>query len=139
MSVLQSLGDRVTYVIGDLELLDRIALDRTDVVVSSRALHHFSPESLSRIYRRVHELLVPGGFFFNLDHVGAPGDWEQRYRRIRAQFAGRPQAGAETAPARLSARSRRGSPPLGRCGRLRGSRVAWRMLYSALVAARRPA
>jgi len=136
---LSEFGDRVTYVIGDLELLDRIALDGADIVVSSRVLHHFSPESLSRIYRRVYELLVPGGFFFNLDHVGAPGDWEQRYRRIRSQFTG---------ARRQALKPHRHDYPLApvedhlRWAAAAGfadADVAWRMLYSALVVARRPA
>src|SRR5919202_1192228 len=85
---LAALGDRVRFVVGDVERLDELDVDPADVVVSSRALHHFSPESLARVYGAIHELVVPGGFVFNLDHVGAPGDWEQVYRRIRKQFTG---------------------------------------------------
>ncbi len=136
---LAEFGDRVSYVIGDLERLDRSALDNADVVVSSRVLHHFSPGSLSRMYRRVHELLVPGGFFFNLDHVGAPGDWEQRYRRIRAQFTG---------ARRRALKPHRQDYPLARVedhfrwaveAGFVDPDVAWRMLYTALVVARKPA
>jgi tRNA (cmo5U34)-methyltransferase len=136
---LADFGDRVTYVVADLERLDEIALDAADVFVSSRVLHHFSPESLSRIYRRVHELLVPGGFFFNLDHVGAPGDWEQRYRRIRAQFTG---------ARRQALKRHRHDYPLApveqQLSRLTEAGfadpdIAWRMLYTALIVARKPA
>jgi SAM-dependent methyltransferase len=136
---LADFGERVTFVIGDLEKLDDVNLDAADVVLSSRVLHHFSPESLSRVYRCVHDLLVPGGFFYNLDHVGAPGDWEQRYRRIRAQFTG---------ARRQALKPHRHDYPLAPVeNHLRWAAdagfadpdVAWRMLYTALVVARRPA
>ena len=45
--------------------------------------HHLVPDDLARAYREVYALLRAGGWFFNLDHVGAADDWEQRYRRIR--------------------------------------------------------
>jgi SAM-dependent methyltransferase len=82
------LEGRVGYVLGDVELLDELHLGEADVIVSSRALHHFSPESLERVYRAALDLLRPGGFLLNLDHVGAPGDWDARYRRVRDQFTG---------------------------------------------------
>jgi SAM-dependent methyltransferase len=136
---LAEFGDRVSYVLGDLEDLDNVPLEPADDVLTSRVLHHFSPESLARIYRRVHQILLPGRFFFNLDHVGAPGDWEQRYRRIRAQFTG----------ARKQAlKPHRHDYPLASVeDHLRwaaeagfvDSDVAWRMLYSALIVARKPA
>jgi SAM-dependent methyltransferase len=86
---LAAFGDRVSYRLGDLEELDSLDLEPADVVVSSRVIHHFSPESIQRLYREIHELVRPGGFFFNLDHYGSPEGWEQRYRRIREQFIGR--------------------------------------------------
>jgi tRNA (cmo5U34)-methyltransferase len=134
---LAELGDRVAFVPGDLERLDTLQLGAADVVVTSRVLHHFSGESLARFYRRVHEALAPGGFFFNLDHVGAPGDWEQRYRRIRPQFTG---------VRKQPLKPHRHDYPLARADdHLRwaaeagfaDSDVAWRMLYTALVAARK--
>jgi tRNA (cmo5U34)-methyltransferase len=131
-------GERVTFVIGDLERLDGVGIDRAELVVTSRVLHHFSRESLAQLFRRVYDLLTPGGFFFNLDHVGAPGDWEQRYRRIRPQF---------TAARKHSLKPHRHAYPLARAEEhLRWAEdagfanpdVAWRMLYTALVVARKP-
>jgi SAM-dependent methyltransferase len=135
---LVALGPRVSFVIGDLERLDDVDVDVADVVVTSRVLHHFSPESLSRFYRSVYRLLVPGGFFFNLDHVGAPGDWEQRYRRIRPQFTG---------ARKRALKPHRHDYPLARVedhlawaadAGFADPDVAWRMLYTALVVARKP-
>jgi trans-aconitate methyltransferase len=88
---LAGLGDRVGFRLGDIEVLDELALEPAEVVVTSRVVHHLSPESIQDFYRGVHELLEPGGFFFNLDHFAAPGDWDERYRRIRRQFTGKPK------------------------------------------------
>jgi SAM-dependent methyltransferase len=81
-------GDRVTFVVAPAEELAGAGLEAADVVVSSRALHHLTPDALARCYREVSRLLTADGFFFNLDHVGSSGDWEQRYRRIRDEFTG---------------------------------------------------
>jgi SAM-dependent methyltransferase len=136
---LAELGDRVDYVLADVEQLDRVGLDPADVITTSRVLHHFSAESLQRVYRAGHDLLGPGGFLFNLDHVGAPGDWDKRYRRIRDQFTG-PR--------------RRGLKPHRHDYQLAGPDehltwiadagfetpdVAWRTFYTVLLVARRPA
>lgn len=85
---LSAFGDRLEYVIADVERPDELSLESADVVVTSRVLHHFSPDALRRLYATLHDILMPGGFLFNLDHVGAAPGWEQRYRRIRAQFTG---------------------------------------------------
>jgi SAM-dependent methyltransferase len=130
-------GDRVRYVLGDVERLERLELGGADVVTTSRVLHHFSPESLQRTYRTVHELLRPGGFLFNLDHVGAPGDWDRRYRRIRDQFTG---------PRKRELKPHRHDYPLpGADDHLRWIAaagfetpdVAWRTFYTVLLVARR--
>src|SRR3954447_452182 len=130
-------GDRVTYVIGDAERLDELAVEPADVVVSSRALHHFSPESLARFYRAAHELAVPAGFAINLDHVGSPGDWEQAYRRIREQFTGRRKQGLK--PHRHDyplAPADRHAAWMSDAG-FDAPDVPWRMLYTALIVARK--
>jgi tRNA (cmo5U34)-methyltransferase len=85
---LAGFGDRVTFVVGPAEELGAAGIERADAVVSSRALHHLTAPDLARCYREARELLNPGGWFFNLDHVGSEGDWEQRYRRIRDEFIG---------------------------------------------------
>lgn len=131
-------GDRVSFVVHDVEDLASAQIEPAQVVVSSRALHHFSPESLARVYRAVFELVTPGGFVFNLDHVGAPGDWEQVLRRVRGRFFGE--------------RTRRLKPhrqdyPLARADQHAGwahdagftdADVPWRTFYTALIAGRRP-
>ena len=131
-------SDRVEFFLGDVERLGELDLPPLDVLTTSRVLHHFSPESLQRIYRTAHQLLRPGGFLFNLDHVGAPGDWDSSYRRIRREFTGarsttlrphRENHPLPSAEAHLEWIAAAGfaTPD-----------VAWRTFYTVLLVARRP-
>jgi SAM-dependent methyltransferase len=133
---LAEFGDRVSFVVSSAEDLASAGIERADVVVSSRALHHLKPGDLARAYREVRDLLEPGGFFFNLDHVGAVGDWEQRYRRIREQFTGARrralQPHREDEPLQLVADHVRYLEQAG----FAAVDVPWRMLYTALLVAR---
>jgi len=133
---LAELGERVTFVVAPAEELGAAGVEPADVVVSSRALHHLAPDRLARAYRDVHELLSPGGWFFNLDHVGAAGDWEQRYRRIRELFTGKRRAPLaphrEDEPLQPVADHLRYLEQAG----FSAVDVPWRMLYTALLAAR---
>ena len=133
---LAEFGDRVTFVVAPAEDLAAAGIEPADVVVSSRALHHLTPDALARTYREVRELLHPGGWFFNLDHVGAAGDWEQRYRRIREQFTGTRrqslQPHREDEPLQPVADHLRYLEQAG----FAAVDVPWRLLYTALLAAR---
>jgi SAM-dependent methyltransferase len=133
---LAELGDRITFVVARAEELGSAGIEPADLVVSSRALHHLTPDALARAYREVSDLVTPGGFFFNLDHVGATGDWEQRYRRIRDQFTGarrrRLQPHREDEPLQPVADHLRYLEQAG----FAAVDVPWRMLYTALLAAR---
>ena len=80
--------DRVSYVLGDVEDLPSLGLEGTQLIVSSRAIHHFSHDSIRRLYRAAYDLLTDEGWFFNLDHFGTPSDWKARYRAIRDRFTG---------------------------------------------------
>ena len=130
-------GDRISFAIVDAERLDDAGLERADVIVTSRVLHHLSPESLARVYASVHALLRPGGWFFNLDHIGPPHPWEQRYRAIRDQFTG--------ARKRSLAPHRQDYPLASVESHLSWARDAgfedldtpWRTFYTALIAAHR--
>ena len=132
-------GDRVTYVVADAERLAEVDVEPAQAVVSSRALHHFSQDSLRQIYRVAFEILVPGGFVMNLDHVGASGDWEQVYRRVRPQFTGnrkkrlqphRHEYPLSRADEHASWMETAGFGP---------ADTPWRTFYTALVVARKPA
>ena len=132
-------ADRIDYVIADLERPTEIRFDPADVVISSRALHHFPPEPLSALYAGLFSRTSPGGLFANLDHVGMPGNWEQVLRRLRKQFLANRQV--EQKPRRHDYPL----PPaedqiewLKRAG-FDAPAVPWRMFYTALIVARKPA
>jgi SAM-dependent methyltransferase len=136
---LAPLGERVTFLVADAAELAGAGVDPASVVVSSRALHHLSHDSLAALYRATYEVLTPGGFVFNLDHVGAPGELEQAYRRVRGRFTG--ERRKRLAP-------HRHDYPLATADEHAGWMAAagfehpdvpWRMLYTALIAARKPA
>jgi SAM-dependent methyltransferase len=133
---LEELGDRVRFVVAPVERLADAGLEPAQVVVSSRALHHCTPDVLARVYGEIRRLLTPGGFFFNLDHVGSDGDWEQRYRRIREQFVGRRRRPLQ--PHREDEPLHRISDHLAwlEAAGFEAVDVPWRMLYTALLAAR---
>lgn len=134
---LSAFGDRVEYLIADLERPEKLTLGETEVIVTSRVLHHFSRERVGGLYALLHGALVPGGFLFNLDHIGANGDWEQRYRNIRPQFTG---------PRRKPLKPHRHDYPflrvedhldLLRAAGFEAPDVPWRTFYTALLAARK--
>jgi tRNA (cmo5U34)-methyltransferase len=134
---LSRLDGRVQFMLGDAERLGELPLDRSEVIVTSRVVHHFSADSIRSLYATVFGLLAPGGFFFNLDHYGAPGDWERRYRRVRPLFARRDR----------QARPHRHDFPLiepdhhlrwlGEAG-FEAPDMPWRTFFTALLAARKP-
>jgi SAM-dependent methyltransferase len=136
---LASFGDRVRFVLADVERLAKADLETAQVVITSRVLHHFSPASLQRVYADAYRLLTDDGFLFNLDHVGATGDWEQRYRRIRRLFTGarrNPLAPhRHDYPLSTAADHLRWIAEAG----FEAADVPWRTLYTALIAARRRA
>ena len=134
---LRRFDGRIRYVLADVQALP--ALDPASVVVSSRALHHLSHAALATLYRDVGSLLEPAGWVFNLDHVGAPGDLEPAYRRIRKLLTGERQT---------TLRPHRHDYPLARADEhvawmtaagCVDADVPWRTLYTALIAARKPA
>jgi len=127
----ERLGDRVTYVVGDITSTD---LDPADLVVTSRVVHDLPPETHAAFYSSAFELVRPGGFFFNLDHVAVPDGWDERYRRLRprrsrslAPHREHPLMPVSEHLARLAAAGF--EPP----------DVPWRRFGTALLAARRPA
>ena len=80
-------GDRVEFVQSSIEQSDWLQVIRGefDVVVSARALHHFSENQRRRyLYREIFGILRPGGCFINADNMRAPSDFlKKHYRSIR--------------------------------------------------------
>ncbi len=127
---------RVSYVLGDIEEVRGLGLDPAQVIVSSRAIHHFSHESIQRLYCGAYGLLTAEGWFFNLDHFGTPSDWKRRYRAIRDRF---------TSPRKEPLRPHREpfelTVPETQVEWLRAAGfdadIPWRTFFTALLAARK--
>lgn len=130
-------GDRVRFELADLREVGSLPLRGADVVVSSRVIHHFVPETIRALYAAALAALSPGGFLFNLDHFRAPGDWDATLRRARKAFVGtrtdREPHAHDAPPQALEdhlvwLRDEGFDPP----------DVPWRFFYTALVVARAP-
>ena len=108
------------------------------MVVSARAIHHFRPETITAFYARAARAISPGGFLCNLDHFAAPGDWRERYKRIKKSFV--PKGPSTSEP------HEHDSPPQRIGDHLRWLSdagfehpdVPWRMFWTALLVARMP-
>jgi SAM-dependent methyltransferase len=76
-------GDRVEFRLVGIEDLSPLPAG-ADLITTSRASHHFDPDTLARFYTEAAEHLAPGGWLVNLDHVLSPGAWNRRLRDARA-------------------------------------------------------
>jgi trans-aconitate methyltransferase len=129
-------GERVSYMLGDIEDLPSLRLGRAQLIVSSRAIHHFSHDSIRRLYGAAFDVLTAEGWFFNLDHFGTPSDWKRRYRAIRNRFTGprKEQLRRHREPFELTV-------PETQIGWLRDigfdADIPWRTFFTALLAARK--
>jgi SAM-dependent methyltransferase len=91
-------GDRVTYLVGDMNELARLDLPQgVDVITNSRVAHHFRVTELQAFYQAGHDLLAPGGWLVTLDHIRPSEFWNASLRTVLPLFAG-PGAGKPTHP-----------------------------------------
>ncbi|HEX4259432.1 MAG TPA: class I SAM-dependent methyltransferase [Streptosporangiaceae bacterium] len=80
-------GDRVTFEIVDMTALDGSPIPAgADIITTSRAAHHLDAPGLAEFYTAAGNLLAPGGWLVNLDHIGPPDEWNTRLRAARKQF-----------------------------------------------------
>ena len=74
----------VETVLGRDGWIEDLGLDRPlDAAVSTTALHYLPPEDLRRIYRRLAEVIRPGGVLVNGDHLARDSRRPRRHRRPR--------------------------------------------------------
>jgi SAM-dependent methyltransferase len=79
---------RVEFRLLDMtDLLDRDLPTDFDAVITSRASHHLDRAALADFYGQAAQLLAPGGWLLNLDHIGPADDnWDERLRTVRKRF-----------------------------------------------------
>ncbi|UCD27776.1 MAG: class I SAM-dependent methyltransferase [Planctomycetota bacterium] len=54
-----------------------------NLVLSATALHWLNTENLAQVYQRIYQVLKPGGWFMNSDHIASDNPKTQsRYRKI---------------------------------------------------------
>jgi SAM-dependent methyltransferase len=54
-----------------------------DLVLSATALHWLNAEHLAQTYQRIHQVLKPGGWFMNSDHIASDNpETQTRYREM---------------------------------------------------------
>ena len=88
-------GGRIRWVDADLrdsELARLVGLNGTaDAAISTTALHWLSPEELTALFKRLTQILRPGGVFINGDHLTFDHDQlriETAVNRIREKATG---------------------------------------------------
>ncbi len=75
-------ADHIHIVAGDFFTVDLGC--GYDAMISTSALHHFTPEDKERLYKRVYEALQPGGLFVNADKTCCtPADSAECFRVLR--------------------------------------------------------
>lgn len=61
---------RITYVISPIEAAWESQVEgAVDLVLSSSAIHHLTGDEKQMLYKRVFDVLKPGGWFFNIDEM----------------------------------------------------------------------
>ena len=134
-TALADLEPRVRFQVGDLRAAEDLPL-KGDVVLTSRAVHHFRPDTIRGFYGAAANSLSPGGFLCNLDHFATP--WRESYQRIKPGFV--PRSGGSTESHDHDAPPQ----PIGdhlawlRDAGFVDPDVPWRLFWTALVVGRAP-
>jgi hypothetical protein len=84
--VLAPYADRVGFLLTDLRRPGLARAPLADVVVCARATHGLTRSELSAFYSRTAELLRPGGWMVNLDHVLTDQPWGDWYGALTSRF-----------------------------------------------------
>ena len=69
----QSLRERASYVVGDLD--EAPPAGPWDAVVSALAIHHLEHPAKRALFARIYATLSPGGVFVNVEQVSGPTDF----------------------------------------------------------------
>ena len=135
-ATLSRFGERVDYLLADMRN-PGVARASMDVVVCARATHRLDSAEFTAFYREVVDILRPGGWLVNLDHMAVAGPWAARYDQLTSRFYDESDTcapvhkdrGSHTVEAHLDALDAAG---------LTDADTPWRLLSTVLVVARRP-
>ena len=128
--------DRVEFRLLDMtDLLGRDLPTGIDAIITSRAAHHLDRAGLAAFYQQAAQLLAPGGWLINLDHIDPVDEvWDKRLRGIRGRF----QPPSNTPPHHHNyplTNARDHLDGLTAAG-LTDAEIAWRAFVTCLFAAR---
>ena len=85
---LSDYADRVRYVTGDSRELEELLDDRQsfDLVITSYALHHLSPEEKAAVIKAATGFLLQNGWLINADLIVSPHAYiEDRFQKLRIE------------------------------------------------------
>ncbi len=137
---LASYASRISWVQGDMYNVATSALPSgLDVILTSRATHHFTRQELSNFYASIAPLLRSGGWIINLDHAYLGSPWDSLFRSARRELL--PKKRSDDSGGH---RHEKAAPEiadhvaaLGNAG-ITEVQTAWQAYYTFLIIARKP-
>lgn len=132
---LAEFGERVSFLRSDMRACGISPRARVDVVLCARATHGLAPAELGPFYRQAAEILAPGGWLVNLDHVAVGEPWRRRYDALTPRFYEESSASRGGAKQRGNATLSDHTRALAEAG-LAEADVPWRLLATVLLVAR---
>ena len=137
---LDSYASRISWVQGDMYNFAASALQPgLDVVLTSRATHHFTPQELAKFYAGIAPLLRSGGWIINLDHAYLGSPWDSLFRSARRELI--PKKRSDDSAGH---KHEKAAPEIAdHIAALRNAgitevQVAWQAYYTFLIVARKP-
>ena len=139
--MLAKYGSRISWVTGDMNNISSQNLPTDlDVVLTSRATHHFASDELYRFYSDVANLIRPGGWIVNLDHTYLGPRWDHLFRTARKDLlprGKRNQGESSHEHSRSAPELSDHVAALGAAG-ITDIETAWQAYYTFLILAKKP-
>ena len=137
---LELYASRISWVQGDMYNFAGSALPPgIDVILTSRATHHFTPQELADFYAGIAPLLRSGGWIINLDHAYLGLAWDSIFRSARRDLFPKKRTNDSTGH-----KHEKAAPEIAdHIAALRNAGItevqtAWQAYYTFLIVARKP-